>query len=142
MRRQSAILLSALLLFGSGAVRAHEGEHTATPKTAAAQPAKAKQVTVTGEIVDTGCYLGHAERGEKHKQCAQLCIQKGMPMGLLTEAGDLYLLTPPHQNTDAYKQVKDWAAQTVEVTGTVMERNGLKSIEVASARLPKAKAAP
>jgi hypothetical protein len=139
-QRWSAMVLSALLLIGSGAARAHEGEHTSAAK--ASQPAKAKQATVTGEIVDTGCYLGHAERGPRHKQCAQLCIQKGMPMGLLTDAGDLYLLTPPHSNTAEYKKLKDWAALEVEVTGTVMERNGMKSIEVASARRPPAKAAP
>jgi hypothetical protein len=140
MKRLQGVLMGVLLLLGSGDVLAHEGAHGAA-KTAA-QPAKAKQTTVTGEIVDTGCYLGHGERGAKHKQCAALCIQKGMPMGLLTEAGDLYLVVPPHSNTDAYKKLKDWAALTVEVTGTVMERNGLKSIEVASARRPPAKATP
>lgn len=142
MIRRTGILLGAfgaLLLLGGGPVPAHEGAHGAAPKAAAAQPAKAKQATLVGEIVDTGCYLGHAERGPKHKQCAQLCIQKGMPMGLLTASGELYLVVPPHSKTDAYKKLQDWAAETVEVTGTVMERNGMKSIEVASARRPPAK---
>lgn len=144
MMRRTGILvgaLGALVLLGSGPAGAHEGAHGAAAKTAAAQPGKAKQVTLTGEIVDSGCYLGHAERGAKHKQCAQLCIRNGMPMGLLTASGDLYLVVPPHSKTDAYKKLQDWAAETVEVTGTVMERNGMKSIEVASARRPPAKAA-
>jgi len=90
MKRLSIYVLGGtLLLWASGAALAHE-DHAAAPQAAAAKPAKAKQVTVTGEIVDTGCYLGHAERGAKHQQCAQLCIRNGMPMGLLTEAGDLY----------------------------------------------------
>jgi hypothetical protein len=138
MKRLVVALAGALLLVGSTGAFAHEGEH-GTPKATATQPAKAKQATLTGEIVDTGCYLGHGEKGAKHQQCAQLCINKGMPMGLLTAAGDLYLLVPPHSNTDAYKKVKDWAAKNVEVTGTVMERNGMKSIEVASAKLAPAK---
>lgn len=144
MKRIPVYLLGgALFLAGSGAALAHEDHHAAAPATgAAAAPAKAKQTTLTGEIVDTGCYLGHAERGAKHKQCAQLCINKGMPMGLLTAAGDLYLIVPPHSKTEAYKKLQDWAAETVEVTGTVMERNGMKSIEVASARRPTAKATP
>ena len=136
MKRFAAVLMGALLLVWSAGAIAHEGEHTS----AATQPAKAKQATLTGEIVDTGCYLGHGEKGEKHAQCAQVCINKGMPMGLLTSAGDLYLLVPPHSNTEAYKKVKDWASKNVEITGTVMERNGMKSIEVASAKLaPPAK---
>jgi hypothetical protein len=136
MNRFTAVLAGALLLMWSAGAIAHEGH--STPETAA-QPAKAKQATVTGEVVDTGCYLGHAEKGAKHQQCAQLCINKGMPMGLLTEAGDLYLLVPPHSNTEAYKKLKEMAAKNVEVTGTIMERNGMKSIEVASAKLAPAK---
>jgi len=126
------IACAVLLAWGVGAL-AHEGEHDA------AQPAKAKQGTLTGEVVDTGCYLGHAEKGAKHQQCAALCIQKGMPMGLLTSTGDLYLLVPPHSNAEAYKKLKEMASQNVEVTGTIMERNGMKSIEVASARKAPAK---
>ena len=140
MKRLPVFLLGAALLIGPAAL-AHEDHHAAA-KTAAAAPAKGTQATITGEIVDTGCYLGSGERGTKHQQCAQLCIRKGMPMGLLTSAGDLYLVVPPHSKTEAYKKVQGWAGLDVEVTGTVMERNGMKSIEVASARRPTAKANP
>ena len=133
MNRLAAVLAGVLLLTWSPSVIAHEGEHTETT-------AKAKVATLTGEVVDTGCYLGHAEKGAKHQQCAQVCINKGMPMGLLTATGDLYLLVPPHSNAEAYKKMKDWASKNVEVTGMIMERNGMKSIEVASAKLaPPAK---
>jgi hypothetical protein len=96
--------------------------------------AKPKPTTLTGEIVDLGCYLGHGAAGEKHKQCAETCIAGGMPMGLLTAKGEVYLLTPPHENKDAYNKAKDWAGDKVELTGLVHERSGLKSIEVASAK--------
>ena len=139
MKRLPVFLLGAALLIGPG-VLAHEDHHAAA-KTSATASAKT-QATITGEIVDTGCYLGSGERGTKHQQCAQLCIRKGMPMGLLTSAGDLYLVVPPHSKTEAYKKVQGWAGLDVEVTGTVMERNGMKSIEVASARRPTAKANP
>jgi hypothetical protein len=135
------VLGGALLLAGSGSVLAHEN-HAAAPAAKAAPAASAKKTTLTGEIVDTGCYLGQGERGPKHQQCAQLCIRQGMPMGLLTAAGDLYLVVPPHSKTEAYKKLQDWAGLDVEITGTVMERNGLKSIEVASARRPPAKTTP
>jgi hypothetical protein len=126
MRRiLGALAVSALLTMGGAAI-AHEGEHEA---------GKAHTMTAVGEIVDTGCYLGHGASGAKHAQCAQLCISKGMPMGLLTAAGDLYLLTPPHDSMVAYKKTKDWAGKKVEVSGTMSERNGMKSIEVASAKL-------
>ena len=134
------LLTGGLLLAWSVGALAHEDHAAAQGKAGTA--AKAKQATLTGEIVDTGCYLGQGERGAKHQQCAQLCIRKGMPMGLLTAAGDLYLVVPPHAKTDAYKKLQDWAGLDVEITGTVMERNGMKSIEVASARRPPAKTNP
>ena len=92
--------------------------------------APAKPLTIKGELVDTGCYLGHGARGEKHKGCATKCIAGGMPMGLLTSAGKLYLLTMDHDNPDPYAKAKEMAAEMVEVTGPVWQRNGMAAIEV------------
>lgn len=101
---------------------------------AGAKDEKAKSVTVVGEIVDTGCFLGHGAMGQKHAECASKCIAGGMPMGLLTAKNEFYLLTPPHENTDAYENCKKWAAKSVEVTGQLMARDDVKAIEVASAK--------
>ena len=106
-----------------------------------AAEAKAKAVTLTGELIDTGCYMGHGASGPKHKECATKCIAAGMPMGLLTAKGDIYLLTPPHGNTDAYAKAKEWAGAQVEITGEVHERGGLKSIEVTGSKPAAAPAA-
>ncbi|HET9939623.1 MAG TPA: hypothetical protein VFR25_00830 [Candidatus Eisenbacteria bacterium] len=127
MRRVVGALMMTALLAMNGAAVAHDGEHAA-----------GKAMTAVGEIVDTGCYLSHGASGAKHAQCAQLCISKGMPMGLLTATGDLYLLTPPHDTMTAYKKAKDWAGKKVEISGPMSERNGMKSIEVASAKLAPA----
>ena len=105
-----------------------------------AAAAAAKTVTVKGEIVDLGCYLGHGAMGQKHKGCATKCLAGGMPMGLLTNAGKLYLLAPNHDNGDPFAKAKDMAAEIVEVSGTLMQRNGLTAIDVASVK-PAAAAA-
>jgi len=89
--------------------------------------------TLTGELVDMGCYLGHAAKGEKHIGCATKCIANGMPMGVLTPDGTLYLVTLNHDNGDPYNKLKDMAGKTVKVTGTVMTRNGVKGIDVTEA---------
>lgn len=100
---------------------------------AAKMEVKAKTTTVTGEIVDTSCYLGHGARGEKHAACAAKCINSnGAPMGLLTEDGTLWLLTPDHDNLDPYNALKGMAAKTVTVTGMAMERSGVKGLDVMS----------
>jgi hypothetical protein len=113
---------------------------TASTKTASTSAAP-KQVTMKGEIVDTGCYLAHGARGEKHKACADKCIANGMPMGLLTADGALYLLTLNHDDADPFNQAKTMASQTVEVTGTLMARNGMKAIEVTTVKSVAAAAA-
>ena len=89
---------------------------------------KAVTKTVTGEVVDMGCYLGHAARGEKHVSCATKCINQGMPMGVLTSNGTLYLVTMDHANADPYNNLKTLAGKDVAVTGEVMTRNGMQAI--------------
>jgi hypothetical protein len=106
---------------------------------AAGQPAKtaAKTMTLKGEVVDLGCYLGHGARGADHKACATRCIANGMPFGLLTAEGKLYLLTMNHDNSDPYNKCKDLAAEMVVVSGPVMQRNGLMAVEVTGVKSAK-----
>lgn len=106
---------------------------------AAGETPKDKSVTLKGEVVDMGCYLGHAAMGAKHKECASMCIANGMPMGLLTADGSLYLITMNHNNADPYNQLKGWAAERVEVTGVPSARNGMKGIEADVVKLLAAK---
>ena len=96
--------------------------------------ATAKNKTVKGEIVDLGCYLGHGARGADHKGCATKCISSGMPFGLLTAEGKLYLLTLNHDNPDPYEKCKGMAAENVEVTGALLQRNGILAIDVADVK--------
>jgi len=91
--------------------------------------AEAKTANVTGEVIDTGCYMAHGATGEKHASCAAKCIAGGMPMGLLTDAGTLYLITMNHDNPDAYNKLKEMAAKKVVVTGVTHERSGMKAID-------------
>jgi hypothetical protein len=113
--------LASLSLFSIGRATA-DSAHPAT-----------KATVVTGELVDMGCYIGHSAKGEKHSECASKCIVGGMPMGVLTSTGQLYLLTMNHANPDAYNKARDWAGKQIKVTGPSFQRNGIKSIDVVSA---------
>lgn len=92
-----------------------------------------KPQTISGEIVDMGCYMGHGAKGAGHKDCGLKCIANGMPMGLLTDKGLLYVLTMNHDNADPFNKAKEWASEKVKVTGPVSIRNGIKSLQVDSA---------
>ena len=90
--------------------------------------------TVVGELVDTGCYLGHMGKGAGHADCATMCIKRGMPMGVLTHTGVLYLVTMDHDNPDPYNKLKDMAGKNVAVTGHVYNRSGMTAIEIDSVK--------
>lgn len=116
-----AISLAALVGFSLAAAADDISKH---------KPTDHKATIITGEVVDTGCYLGHAARGAKHVECAKKCINAGMPMGILTAQDTLYLLTLNHDNADPYNSLKGLAGKTVSVTGVVMQRGGMKGIDV------------
>ena len=99
---------------------------------AAATQSAAKPAVVNGELIDMGCYVGHMAKGEKHAECATKCISGGMPMGVLTAKGQVYLLTMDHDNPDAYNKAKEFAGKQVKVTGPMHVRSGIKSIDVGS----------
>ena len=118
----AALILAAYAL----PVVAHEGHQLPGEKVVTK--------TVTGEVVDMGCYLGHASRGEKHISCATKCLAQGMPMGLLTSNGTLYLVTLDHANADPYNSLKDMAGKNVSVTGELLTRSGMKAIEATTVK--------
>ena len=97
-------------------------------------------VTLKGEIIDTGCYLGHGAHGEKHKECALKCASNGMPIALLVK-DKLYLLTPNHDDADPFNKAKEWAGEMVEASGTLMEKGGITAIDLTAIKQVPAVAA-
>ena len=95
-----------------------------------AQQHRQKPQTISGEVVCLSCYLTHGAKGESHTKCAVACVNKGLPMGILTKDGKLFVVLEDHANADAYQQLKKFAAKTVTVTGIIAKRNGITGIAV------------
>src|SRR5262247_1525113 len=76
------------------------------PRAAAQEP-----ITVKGEVVDLACYLSKGSKGKRHKTCAELCAKKGLPLGVLNEAGDVYLLIENHDDPGPYDTAKGLAGE-------------------------------
>jgi hypothetical protein len=84
--------------------------------------------TLTGEIVDSKCYLGVMNPGAltPHRACAIRCISGGIPPVLLvrqTNGPALYFLLVSRDGRPVNKQVLNLVAEPVEITGDV-ERQG------------------
>ena len=88
--------------------------------------------TLSGEVVDLVCYLPHPDsaRGEGHKKCADTCIKKGLPMGLLTDDKQLYVLLEDHDNPKPYAALKDKAAEKVTIEGEKVTQGGTQGFVV------------
>jgi len=117
------VFLAALVLTGTYALRAHEGES----HEGHGQAKAAETQTLKGEIVDLMCYIDHGAIGEKHAKCATTCIESGGPVGILTADGQLYLVIGEHKPMN--KQLAPLGGKIVTLKGKVVERSGMKMIE-------------
>ena len=92
---------------------------------------KAAPVTLQGTVVDMHCYVTHGIRDAKHTGCSNACIARGLPAGFLTENGTLYVLfgEKPFSIKD---KVAGLADVPVKITGTPVERNGIKGLQIES----------
>ena len=88
---------------------------------------EAKEVTVTGEVLDLGCFIDHGAKGEKHADCAKKCIASGLPVGLQDKDGKVFLLIGDHKPMNA--ELAEHAAKTITVKGKLVQREGLSMIE-------------
>jgi len=84
--------------------------------------------TLTGEIVDSKCFLGVMNPGQllPHRACAIRCISGGVPPVLLVrqKAGPaIYLLLVSADGKPVNQQVLNLVAEPVQITGDV-ERQG------------------
>jgi hypothetical protein len=91
-------------------------------------------ITVQGEIVDLACYMSKGSKGPQHRACAQMCAKKGVPIGVLTDSGDVYLLVDNHEDPDPYEALKKLAGDRAEVKGQKFTKGGVAAIMVTGAK--------
>jgi hypothetical protein len=88
---------------------------------------KGKTVSITGTVVDTGCYVSHDSKGEGHAKCAEACAKNGVPLAILDEHGTLFMpIAVEHKDQNA--KLMPFIEKRVKVTGTILEMGGLKGI--------------
>ena len=103
-----------------------------------AQAAEGERVQITGEVMDTWCYLSgvmggpEATLGTSHHTCAIWCAAGGIPVGILGEDGELYMVlqlegSGPASGSDTILSVQ---SNQVTADGMLYERDGLKYLIV------------
>jgi len=93
-----------------------------------------ESVTVQGEVVDLACYMAMGKKGPEHKSCALLCAKNGVPLGILTDSGELFLLIDNHDNNEPYEATKKLAGSRAAITGQRFVKQGMASIMVTAVK--------
>lgn len=118
-------------------MRTLAGAAVAAAGLAVAQPAPAdepKRVTVTGEIIDSWCYLSEImwASGSAHHRCAVWCARGGVPVSILGEDEEVYVLLLVEDDPEVIGNEAVFRSQTNEVVvdGDLYERDGVKYLAV------------
>lgn len=87
-------------------------------------------MTLVGEIVDSKCWLGVMKPGSEkpHRDCAVRCISGGVPPIFLVRAADgsaAHLLLTGGDGRRLGKEVLDFVAEPLEITGEVSKTDGV-----------------
>ena len=96
--------------------------------------ATAQRVQVTGEVIDTWCYLSEImyPLGTAHHQCAVWCAAGGIPVGILADDGQVYMVLAfgDDDTSAANPKVMEIQSHRVTVDGDLYERDGIKYLFV------------
>jgi len=96
--------------------------------------AAVERVTVTGEVIDTWCYLSEImfPLGTAHHQCAIWCAAGGIPVGLLDEDERVYIILSIENDSDnvANPTMLEIQSHQVTVEGEVFERDGITYLTI------------
>lgn len=82
-------------------------------------------VTVTGEIVDSKCYLGvmNPGQGKVHRDCAARCLSGGVPPIFVASNGvDQFLLVDPEGHVLGHDALREFVAEPITIHGELFER--------------------
>src|SRR5207249_6807804 len=93
---------------------------------------QAHEITVKGEVLDMTCYIAYNLSGPEHAACARDCIRSGLPVGIKSENGKVYLLTGKDAHVNA--ELADYAAKIVTIRGKETARAGFAQIQVEEIR--------
>ena len=102
----------------------------ALPSAAAEQ-----KISVTGEVIDSACYIKMGARGESHRECAQKCADAGIPLALVEEGSNKVVWLASENDAETpNKTLRPFAGRKVTITGSWVERGGAKLLIVQSVK--------
>jgi len=90
-------------------------------------------VTVTGEIVDSKCYLGvmNPGQGKVHRDCAARCLSGGIPPIFVTNNGETHLLlVGPDGNALGGNALREFVTEPITIRGQLLQRGESRLLKI------------
>src|SRR5438093_13428389 len=86
-----------------------------------------KEVSVTGEVIDSSCYIKMGAKGSGHAECATNCAKAGIPLAILEDKTDKVIWVSANKDMQgANDMLIPYAGKKVTLTGKWFERGGTK----------------
>jgi len=101
--------------------------------------AAAEKKTITGEVMDTWCYVSQIMGGSdfvvgtSHHVCAVWCAAGGIPVGLLDKSdGQIYMIMGVGDDTTSVtnETILDIQSHEITVSGSVYDLDGIKYLMI------------
>jgi hypothetical protein len=89
--------------------------------------------TVTGEIVDSKCYLGvmNPGQGKVHRDCAARCLSGGIPPIFVTNNGESQLLLVGSDGSALGRDaLREFVAELITIRGELMQRGESRLLKI------------
>ncbi|MFZ0686943.1 MAG: hypothetical protein WAM89_15475 [Terriglobales bacterium] len=90
-------------------------------------------IVVTGEIVDSKCYLGvmNPGHGKVHRDCAARCLSGGIPPIFVTaNGGEQFLLVGPGGTALGRDALREFVAEPLTLRGELFERGNSRLLRI------------
>lgn len=120
------------LVFVNGWHVSHYRVSTKEWDKAIAEGVVAEPPIIKGEVLDLDCWLEHVPRGPTHIECADACLKRGSPLGLLAKGDEVYLLLPDRVDPAPYEALKLRVGDYVFISGRVHRHGGVQGVVVRS----------
>ena len=93
------------------------------------------QIRLSGEVVETACFIIGNRRGEAHRQCAIASARAGQDLGILDErTKKLYVSIVDRRSEAGPDPLVPFIAHRVDVRGELLERGELPAVIVTSVK--------
>jgi hypothetical protein len=130
------LLLLLLLSYQQSAVAQKTG--MAKPLLTAPGKPVSKEFEVEGEVVDAWCFASKTMgpgRGPRHEACGLACARGGVTIGIVDDAGNLYIAAKYKGYTGCKDLLVPFVAKRVHVVGWLAQTGGCNILKIKKVEL-------